>query len=232
MIRKLPAQVAGAVLALAVSAPMAVLAAPPLVPDPAKTPGDVLTTDKATICTPGYTQTVRDVPESLKNQVYASYGILSRQPKEYEVDHLVSLELGGSNSLRNLWPQSYETRPLNAHVKDTLENKMHALICKGGLDIRQAQQEIAADWVAAYAKYVGPVPGGVPTAHPVEAPKPGATEAQPDASGNCPASAPVKVSSSGIYHLPGGSFYRRTQAKGCYATPEAAQAAGFRASQR
>jgi hypothetical protein len=86
-------------------------------------------------CTPGYTKTVRDVPQSLKNQVYRQYGITSRQPREYEIDHLISLELGGSNSIRNLWPQSYITEPLNAHVKDRLENKLHELVCSGQLPL-------------------------------------------------------------------------------------------------
>ena len=30
---------------------------------------------KADICVPGYSKKVRDVPQSVKNQVYASYGI-------------------------------------------------------------------------------------------------------------------------------------------------------------
>ncbi len=78
-------------------------------PDPAKTPGDVLTTDTDAICQKGYTKTVRDVPEPLKNQVYRSYGIADRQAGEYEIDHLVSLELGGSNSAR---------QPLAAVLRD------------------------------------------------------------------------------------------------------------------
>jgi len=50
----------------------------------------------------------------------------------------------------------------------------------------------------------------------------------PNADGSCPASAPVKVSKSRIYHLPqGDGSYRRTHAQSCYSTPEAAQAAGF-----
>ena len=65
-----------------------------------------LTTDAKVVCTPGYTKTVRDVPQSVKNQVYRAYGITSHKPGEYEIDHLVSLELGGSNSTRNLWPES------------------------------------------------------------------------------------------------------------------------------
>jgi hypothetical protein len=127
-------------------------------PNPALTPGDVLTTNTRKICQPGYTRAVRDVPQSLKNQVYRAYGITDRQPGEYEVDHLISLELGGSNSIQNLWPQSYVTAPLNAHVKDALENKLHDLACKGQITMQQAQQAIAGDWTAAYTRYIGPLP--------------------------------------------------------------------------
>ncbi len=35
-----------------------------------------------------------------------------------------------------------------------------------------------------------------------------------------------------IYHVPGGSFYERTQAEVCFATEKEAQSAGFRKSQR
>jgi hypothetical protein len=127
-------------------------------PDPALTPGDVLTTDPGVICRPGYTQTVRNVPGRLKAQVYRSYGITARQPGEFEVDHLISLELAGSNSVRNLWPESYVTTPLNAHVKDALENRLHALACKGRVPLQEAQRAMASDWTAAYVRYVGPLP--------------------------------------------------------------------------
>ena len=45
--------------------------------------------------------------------------------------------------------------PWNAHVKDKLEDRLHALVCAGKLPIEQAQQEIATDWIAAYEKYLG-----------------------------------------------------------------------------
>ncbi|HYQ92832.1 MAG TPA: HNH endonuclease signature motif containing protein, partial [Candidatus Competibacteraceae bacterium] len=93
----------------------------PVLPDPTMTPGDVLTTDATAVCQPGYAKSVRNVPQSVKNQVYREYGVTSRQPHEYEIDHVVSLQLGGSNSIRNLWPQSFVTQPLNAYVKDKVE---------------------------------------------------------------------------------------------------------------
>ena len=42
----------------------------------------------------------RNVPESEKRQVYAEYGIRSHASGQYEVDHLIPLELSGSNSIR------------------------------------------------------------------------------------------------------------------------------------
>lgn len=141
------------------SAPLGGWAAgPPVTPNPKLTPGATLPVTKADLCVPGYSQKVRHVPESLKKKVYVEYGIKSPRPREYEVDHLISLELGGSNSIKNLWPESYLTRPWNARVKDGLENRLHSLVCKGKISLPDAQKAIAADWIAAYKKYVGPKP--------------------------------------------------------------------------
>jgi hypothetical protein len=101
---------------------------------------------------------VRNVPIAVKRQVYASYGIRTHEPGEYEIDHLVSLELGGSNSTRNLWPQSYRTSPWNARVKDALENELHRRVCAGTLDLTTAQRIIAQNWVMGYRTYVNPNP--------------------------------------------------------------------------
>jgi hypothetical protein len=130
----------------------------PADPNPQLTPGDVLTTDANPVCVSGYTKTVRNVPESLKEQVFSEYGVFNRQPGDYEVDHLIPLELGGSNSIRNLWAQSYVSSPLNAHVKDRLENTLHDLVCAGRLKLKAAQRLIATDWQNAYQKYVGRLP--------------------------------------------------------------------------
>ena len=129
----------------------------PTSPNAKLTPGIVdntATRDK--ICVSGYTTTVRNVPEAIKKQVFAEYNIDPKSDK-FEIDHLISLELGGSNDIKNLWPESYTTTPLNAHVKDRLENKLHSLVCSGKLDLAIAQKEIATDWVSAYKKYIGDV---------------------------------------------------------------------------
>ena len=87
------------------------------------------------MCVPGYAKKVRAVPAWLKRQAYAEYGIAQYKTGDYEVDHLIPLSLGGSNSIRNLWPQSTKTSPWNSYVKDALERKLHKLVCAGQLDL-------------------------------------------------------------------------------------------------
>jgi hypothetical protein len=110
---------------------------PSILPDPQLTPGATLEVTTSDICVPGYTKKVRDVPAAVKRQVYAAYGIQHHAPREYEIDHLIPLELGGSNALKNLWPQSFQTQPWNAHVKDHLENELHRLVCAGEGTVRR-----------------------------------------------------------------------------------------------
>lgn len=129
---------------------------PPILPDVKLTPGAVLNVTAKEICVKGYSKAVRNVPKSLKDKVYVEYHIPStRKAKEYEIDHLISLELGGSNDIKNLWPQSYQTKPWNAHVKDKLENALHADVCAGKADLKAVQGCISKDWIACYKKEFG-----------------------------------------------------------------------------
>jgi 5-methylcytosine-specific restriction endonuclease McrA len=122
------------------------------------TPGVALGVGAAQICRSGYAASVRNVPSSEKQDVYARYG-LADVPYAHEVDHLVSLELGGSNALANLWPEPYRGR-WGAHTKDTLENRLRDLVCAGRIALAHAQRIEAGDWVAAYRRYVGAPPAG------------------------------------------------------------------------
>jgi hypothetical protein len=120
-------------------------------PNTKLTPGATLDVTKDDICTPGYSKKVRDVPVSVKRRVYAEYNV-EYVPRMYEVDHLISLELGGSNSIRNLWPESYNIY-WNAHVKDALENRLHSLVCDGTISMETAQKAISTNWIDAYKTY-------------------------------------------------------------------------------
>jgi hypothetical protein len=141
------------------------------------TPGVALSVGAAQICRPRYASSVRNVPESEKEAVYSRYGV-THVPYAHEVDHLVSLELGGSNAIRNLWPDPYAGR-WGARTKDVLENRLHALVCAGRLRLRVAQRIEVRNWVAAYRRYAvvvaalharstgGFYASGYPTAHTI-----------------------------------------------------------------
>lgn len=133
----------------------------PLVPDPGLTPGAtnpaiVQANIATTICVPGYTARpgVRHVTAATKAERFRVYGVDPKAAGPFEIDHLISLELGGSNAPANLWPQSYVSTPWNAHLKDDLEDRLHALVCSGKLPLDVAQKAISTAWIAAYQTYV------------------------------------------------------------------------------
>ncbi len=124
-----------------------------LYPDHALTPGDVFADVTAQqVCVSGYSSSVRNVPLVEKKQVYSEYLVQYPQPQgAYEVDHFISLELGGSNDIKNLWLEPAEPRP-GFHEKDVVENYLHQQVCSGAESLQQAQAEISTDWYAAYLK--------------------------------------------------------------------------------
>jgi len=121
-----------------------------VLPDPKCSPGDRdprVTQDNIhqTICVSGYTKTVRNVPQSLKDYIYSEYGIKNRAPGSYEIDHIISLQLGGSNTSRNLFPEAYNI-PQGAHEKDVVETRLKRMVCKGQMSLAEAQRIISTDW--------------------------------------------------------------------------------------
>ena len=117
--------------------------------DSACTPGMVLTTNTSVVCKVGYTKTVRSVSDSTKKKVFAEYGIPYSQHSNYEVDHLISLELGGGNDISNLWPEN-STIKNGSISKDNFENYLHNQVCKGKMTLTEAQAEISSNWVLYY----------------------------------------------------------------------------------
>jgi hypothetical protein len=63
-------------------------------------------------------------------------------------------ELGGSNSIRNLWPEAARPAP-GFHKKDKLENHLHALVSSGRMRLRTAQRRIAVNWLREYRRLSG-----------------------------------------------------------------------------
>ncbi len=121
------------------------------IPDARLTPGAAVLANRQAVCSQANTKN-KAVSDGIRRKVFEEYGITGAEPKAYEVDYLITPALGGSDDIRNLWPHSYAT-VWNAHVKDDLEDRLRDLVCSGGLDLSQAQHEIAANWIAAYQKY-------------------------------------------------------------------------------
>jgi hypothetical protein len=171
----------------------------PILPDPNLTPGKTFDVTAQDLCITGYSKKVRNVTAEMKREVYQEYGITSHEPGDYELDHLIPLELGGFNSIKNLWPESHRTLPWNAQVKDRLEGKLHELVCSGQLDLKIAQHAIALGWIEAYKLYASPNPPVSPLALP----------ATPESPLN---SDQVWVNTrSGRYWKPGSLYYGKTK---------------------
>ena len=116
-----------------------------IVADPARTPGVLnphvtQATIRSTICTHGWTATIRPPVEytnALKRTQMRAYGETG-PASAYQEDHLISLELGGDpTDARNLWPEPY---PRAADV-DRIENELNAAVCGGRLSLRDAQEQ-------------------------------------------------------------------------------------------
>jgi hypothetical protein len=130
-----------------------------LIPDPNCTPGAINPTvtvrilkarDYSTGCT-------RDqaTGRTVKNQTYDWYNFPhpennSGQNMVCELDHFIPLELGGADTLDNIWPQcgpnDVELNERYFKQKDLVENYLAAQVKAGAMDLSEAQRGIAADW--------------------------------------------------------------------------------------
>lgn len=138
------------------------LVAAHVLPDPALTPG-VLNpavsdaTKAMTVCRPNWTATVRP-PVGYTDKLRAADVLPGHKPAEFELDHLLSIEDGGSpTDPHNLWDMVYADR-YGARVKDVLETKVHRLYCAGKITLDQARAALVPNWLAGYEVYIGPLP--------------------------------------------------------------------------
>jgi mono/diheme cytochrome c family protein len=123
------------------------------VPDARLTPGAA--DDKVgqeniaqTICRPGYTKSVRKISSTTKAKVFAEYKVSKTDRSKYTIDQLIPLELGGSTSMANLWPEPKRGNQ-GSRSKDALETTLHSLVCGGTMPLAASQTTMATDWTAA-----------------------------------------------------------------------------------
>jgi len=122
-----------------------------LLPRPELTPGSVRPVEVEDICS-GAPAGGPVVASQVPRQVFEAYGVDYRRAGDYELDFLITPELGGASDASNLWPQPYRSVVWNAYVKDELERHLRRLVCQGALDLATAQRELAGDWIAAYKR--------------------------------------------------------------------------------
>ena len=133
-------------------------------------PEAIRTTDRDSIINTK-TDTIRDVSEKTKDDIYRRDGtpggnftgkclnptppMPGKKKRGCEVDHRISLQLGGSNAEVNLMLQPY-FGPCNADHKDRLETRLHWLIKKNKIGVPEAQELIYNNWEAGYNKFINP----------------------------------------------------------------------------
>ncbi len=109
----------------------------------------------ATICNPAWSTKSERPPVSyttpLKVAQLQQLNYADQKTQDYEEDHLISLELGGSpTATANLWPEPYTASVADggARSKDQVENYLHRQVCAGRMTLQAAQQQIVRDWYA------------------------------------------------------------------------------------
>ena len=133
-------------------------------PNPDRTPGAInpaATQDNlaTTVCKSGWATSVRPpaaYTSALKLAQIVEYGYADKDPRHYQEDHLVPLELGGApRDRRNLWPEPNtitlaDGTSIGSKEKDALEDALHNEVCAGSVLLADAQRRIARDWIAAW----------------------------------------------------------------------------------
>ena len=115
------------------------------------------------ICNPKWsTKSIRP-SVSYTNNLKAQYlndpkwGYTDKAMGDYELDHVISLELGGSpTDPKNLWSEPYSNTvngiDYGARSKDKVEGYLHRQVCSGAMTLAEAQKEISTNWVEVYQK--------------------------------------------------------------------------------
>ena len=116
-----------------------------LVPNPKLTPGRVARTEKERA----------GITLKLEQKVFARYRLPWERRIQFKIDRLIPTELGGADTLDNLWPQSVRARPYGTDRKELLTEVLLKKIRDGKLTIEQAQEAISRDWIDAFIDHVG-----------------------------------------------------------------------------
>jgi hypothetical protein len=117
-------------------------------PKPALTPGAVNTkVTVAALCSRTATVKARPLSDGTKRRVFGAYHVARNARGGSTIDHLVPVELGGTNALANLWPVTKR----EARAKRVVVAKVVARVCAGEVDLATAQAAFVTGWRTALA---------------------------------------------------------------------------------
>ena len=97
----------------------------------------------------------KGVTQEMERHLFRIYQIPWRRREEFKIDHLIPIELGGADTIDNLWPQSLSVKPYNARRKEYLTKQLLSLIAAGQMTLDQAQDEIRRDRISCFVDRVG-----------------------------------------------------------------------------
>jgi hypothetical protein len=106
---------------------------------------------KSTICTGGYSQSIRPAQaevKALKLKVMADAGKTLTDSSSFQLHRIIPMELGGSASdLSNLElrPLVFEKSALGIHLQKT-GSSLKAKVCSGKMSLADAQKEMLHQW--------------------------------------------------------------------------------------
>jgi hypothetical protein len=118
-----------------------------LLPNPKLTPGRVAKQDKDR----------REISEQTEKKIFARYHLPWERRGEFKIDHLIPRELGGADTIDNLWPQYVRVRPYGADRKELLTEVLIEKVRTGRMTLAEAQEAIRRDWIDAFVDLVGMV---------------------------------------------------------------------------
>ena len=118
-----------------------------LLPNPKLTPGKIAQRGKDQ----------HGVSVAIEQKIFKRYRIPWTRRAEFKIDHLIPLELGGADSVENLWPQNLRVKPYSAERKELLTKCLLLRIAQGRITLAQAQTAMQEDWIDAFIDYLGPV---------------------------------------------------------------------------
>src|SRR5207248_733536 len=94
---------------------------------------------------------------AMEQKVFTRYRLPWQKRRQFKIDHLVPLELGGADTIDNLWPQRVKARPYGSDRKELLTELLLQKIRAGKMTVEQAREEIRRDWIDAFIDHLGMV---------------------------------------------------------------------------